>query len=286
MFAPDQYELLDFGSGRKLERFGTYILDRPSPAADGASKQNAQLWKQANAKFERSSGETGRWTVNSNLPKSWTITHDIGTFELKLTDFGHVGVFPEQAANWAWIVDQVSRAKRPLKVLNLFAYTGGSTLAAASAGAQVVHVDSAKSVVNWARNNANESGLSDAPIRWICEDAFRFVHRELKRGNTYDAVVLDPPAYGHGPKGEVWKIADHLIPLLGACGELTETSRAFMLLTCHSAGFGPAEVEASLLDSVFGACQAGVASHSLSLNTNKGGDLPSGVAARWPAADE
>jgi len=283
MFKSDQYELLDFGEGRKLERFGQYIIDRPSPPADRLARSTPRLWKRANARFERTSAETGKWRFDSDLPATWKVSHEVGTFELKPTDFGHVGVFPEQAKNWLWIAHQIQRAKRPLKVLNLFAYTGGSTLAAASAGAEVVHIDSAKNVIGWARRNAKHSNFSDAPIRWICEDAFTFVRRELKRGNTYEAVILDPPAYGHGPKGEPWKLNDHLIPLLTACRELTAKRRAFMLLTCHSTGFGPAELEASLLEGVFGACGAGVDSFPLTLTTDGGRKLLSGVVARWPA---
>jgi 23S rRNA (cytosine1962-C5)-methyltransferase len=204
-------------------------------------------------------------------------------FELKPTESGQIGIFPEQAENWDWIDRQVRRADRELTLLNLFAYTGGSTLAAARAGARVVHIDAAKNVVRWARRNAQISGLEEAPIRWIAEDAQRFVERELRRGNRYDGVILDPPSYGHGPQGEVWKLSDHLMPLLEKCGQLTRSRRALFLLTCHTPGFGPAELEASLADTVFGHCQAGVRAGRLQLATVSGRRLPSGVYARWPS---
>jgi 23S rRNA (cytosine1962-C5)-methyltransferase len=176
----------------------------------------------------------------------------------------------------------VRRADRLLNVLNLFAYTGGSTLAAALAGARVVHVDAARNVVRWARRNADLSGLAEAPIRWIAEDAAKFVERELRRANSYDAVILDPPTYGHGPKGEVWKLAHHLAPLLENCGQLTRDRRTFFLITCHTPGFDPPELEACVADALFGHCQAGVHAGQLWLKTADGRPMPGGVFARWP----
>lgn len=281
MFDQDQYQLLDFGDGRKLERFGAYVLDRPSPAAEGFQPASSASW-QASARFERGDGESGVWRPKDALPERWTIRHGKIAFELKGTEFGHLGIFPEQAENWDWIARQVERAKRPLKVLNLFAYTGGSTLAAAAAGAEVVHVDAARNTVAWARRNAALSGLEAAPVRWIAEDAMKFVRRELKRGNGYDAVILDPPSYGHGPAGEVWKINEHLLPLLEACGKLTEGRRAFMLLSCHAPGIGPAELSAYLADAVFGHCGAGGKASELTIEAANGRRLPAGVVARWP----
>ena len=176
---------------------------------------------QADARFDGRSEESGHWTCRRELPERWTITCGPWQFELKRTDFGHVGLFPEQVENWVWIGERVRAAGRPLRVMNLFAYTGGSTLAAAAAAAETVHVDAAKNTVAWARRNAELSGLSAAPIRWIAEDALKFVKRELRRGNRYDAVILDPPSYGHGPRGEVWRLSKHLPRLLSLCGELT-----------------------------------------------------------------
>ncbi len=282
MFSPDQYQLLDFGRGRKLERFGQFIVDRPSPAADGLAPADSQQWRAADAKFERTAGDQGRWRWKSAQRESWPLTHGPTTFELKPTDFGHLGVFPEQAANWDWLAQRVAAARRPLKVLNLFAYTGGSTLAAAAAGAEVVHVDAAKNVVAWARRNAELSGLADKPIRWIAEDASLFVERELKRGHRYDAVILDPPSYGHGPRGETWKLSTDLAPLLANCATLVERTPTFFLLTCHTPGFGPAELDAILSDTLFGRCQQGVVAKKLSLATSDGRRLACGTVARWP----
>lgn len=281
MFDDSEYSLLDFGQGRKLERFGTFTLDRPAPAAEGKRRAHPELWGSANARYERGSGERGIW--KGNLPPTWTVTYGRATFELKPNEFGHVGLFAEQTENWDWISRQVARANRPLKVLNLFAYTGGSTLAAALAGAEVTHVDAAKNVVAWARRNADSSGLAEAPIRWIAEDAPTFVARELKRGNRYDAVILDPPTYGHGRQGEAWRLEQGLLPLLKACGELTSPQRAFVLLSCHSPGYGPAELEACLAEAIFGRCGAGAKARQLAIRSADGRKLASGVVARWPA---
>jgi 23S rRNA (cytosine1962-C5)-methyltransferase len=237
MFAADQYQLLDFGEGRKLERFGPYVLDRPAPGTDAFERAlDPAEWKQA-ARYTRTEGDRGKWTYRFPLPSTWEITHGRMVFEIKPTEFGHVGLFPEQATNWDWISTQIERMEPSLKVLNLFAYTGGSTMAASLPGAGVVHIDAAQSTLTWARQNAALSGLSDAPIRWIVEDAEKFVHRELKRGNRYDGVILDPPTYGHGPKGEVWKIEEDLDPLLTSLAELTEGTPKLFLLSCHSPGF-------------------------------------------------
>ena len=283
MFPLDQYELLDFGRGRKLERFGATVVDRPCPAADGLEPV-AQRWE-AEALFQRGSGrnDEGSWKRRASLPAEWTITHGEFHLQLKPTPFGHVGVFPEQAPNWDWLDKRIRSAGRPLKVLNLFAYTGGSTLAAAAAGAEVTHVDASKSVVRWARGNAAASGLEDAPIRWIHEDALKFVQREIKRGRRYDGVILDPPSYGHGPNGEPWKISRDLPALLEACAAVTAEQRQLMLLTCHSPGYGPAEVEALLADCVFGTCQCNAQASRLTLSAS-GRKLDCGVVARWPGA--
>jgi len=230
----DQYELLDFGAGRKLERFGPWIVDRPSPAAQDHVQRQPEMWSQAVARYVRSDNQRGAWSHAGEIATEWTVSCGPFALELKLTEYGQVGLFPEQADNWNWIAGQVRAAAAPIKVLNLFGYTGGSTLAAAAAGAEVTHVDAAAGVVAWARRNAQLSGLSEAPIRWITEDARKFARRELKRGHHYDAVILDPPSYGHGPGGEAWKLDEHLSELLSMCDELTAARRQFLLLTCHS----------------------------------------------------
>lgn len=278
MLSADQYQLLDFGEGRKLERFGGVVLDRPSPAADGRAKRSPEIWGTANACYERTSGDRGVWSVRGELPQPWSIAAQTFHLDLKLTEFGHLGVFPEQAANWKWLAEQVRAAGGKAKVLNLFAYTGASTLACAAAGADVVHIDAAQNTVNWARGNAEQSGLSQAPIRWIAEDALKFVSRELKRGQRYDAVILDPPSYGHGPKGEVWKLADHLPELLQACAELTAGRLRFLLLTCHTPGVGPDEL-CEMLRDCFGS-EADLDAGEMNLVAADGRQLNSGAFAR------
>jgi 23S rRNA (cytosine1962-C5)-methyltransferase len=293
MFEPTQYELLDCGAGRKLERFGSVVLDRPAPAAADTPRRNPAAWRQAIARFERAAGdnsrgegssnERGAWAHRDRLPESWRIRAGQVVLELKPTDFGHLGVFPEHAASWQWLAGQQQAAGRPVKVLNLFAYPGGATLALAAAGAEVVHVDAARSSVAWARRNAEHSGMAVAPIRWIVEDAQKFVARELKRGNRYDAVVLDPPSYGHGPQGEYWKLAEHLAELVHNCWALTGGSPRFMLLTCHTPGFERAEIEA-LVMSAAGRAHGRLSIEPLSLVSAAGGRLACGIEARWTSA--
>jgi 23S rRNA (cytosine1962-C5)-methyltransferase len=315
MFESAEYQLLDFGEGRKLERFGDYVVDRTTPAADGIVRAQPEIWSQATARFEllerQRGAERGRWLPADALPQRWIVAFGWpgrdGTpdrkeapaalsgplaFELKPTDFGHLGVFPEQATNWEWIARQVQTAAtdgtRP-KVLNLFAHTGGSTLAAAKAGAEVVHVDSAKGAVAWARRNAELSGLADAPIRWIVEDAVRFVRRELSRGNRYGGVILDPPSYGHGPAGETWKLDDDLPGLLAACAELVAAGRGFILLTCHTSSVTPPLAAELLKCALYAAPDfpgppAGASeafADELFLVAGSGRKLTTGVVARW-----
>lgn len=238
MFAADQYELIDFGSGRKLERFGLYVLDRPSPAAADHVPRLRELWPGADARYVRTDGDRGEWHAVSELPERWTIRHEPLALEIKPTPFGHVGVFPEQAENWDWIGDKIRAfvaaepSRRP-RVLNLFAYTGGSTLAAAAAGAEVVHVDAAANTVAWARRNAELSGLAAAPIRWIVDDARKFVERERRRGNRYDLIIADPPAYGHGPKGQSWQLLRNWSALEEAIGSLVVPNATASLFTHH-----------------------------------------------------
>jgi 23S rRNA (cytosine1962-C5)-methyltransferase len=286
----DQYELLDFGDGRKLERFAGIVLNRPCPTAEGIAKSRPDLWNDATARFRGPRMGDGSWSpsLRSWMPNDWQYTHG-ATFRLRLEALpsGQVGFFPEQRENWDWIVRQLAKpqadVQRPLRVLNLFAYTGGSTLAAAAAGAQVVHIDAAQNIVDRARQNAELSGLADRPIRWIAEDATKFCQRELKRGHQYHAVILDPPTFGHGPKGEPWQIEKHLLPLLKLCGQLTTASRAFVLVTSHSPGIGPAELAAYLSEGIFGHCGQPPKAGELFLRTADGRKLPSGTYARWPA---
>ena len=282
MFTPDQYQLLDFGDGRRLERFAGITVDRPCPAAEGIAAADPRAWQTADARFERGDGEEGQWTCRRELPEPWTIiAHGSMKLLLKPTIFGHLGVFPEQAENWDWLEQVIQAAGRPLQILSLFAYTGSSTLAAVAAGAEVVHVDAARNTTAWARRNAELSGMAAAPMRWISEDALKFVKRELRRGNHYDAVILDPPSYGHGPHGEVWRLSKHLPRLLALCGELTAGRRQFMLLTCHTPGFDPTRLE-DMMSAVLGHGDPGVVTaRKLSLTAATGRQLPCGVVVRW-----
>ena len=292
----NDYELLDFGDGRKLERFGDVVLFRPCPAAEGVGKSRPELWEQITARFRGPRTGDGSWTPTPKtwMPAGWHYAHRdaasgevVVRLQLDALPSGQVGVFPEQCENWDWIARQLAKpqavAGRPLRVLNLFAYTGGITLAAAAAGAEVVHIDAVQTIVDRAKENAAFSGLAEKPVRWIAEDAVKFCRRELKRGNQYDGVILDPPSYGHGPKGEPWMIDRDLLPLLELCRELTSENRAFVLVTCHSPGIGPAELAAYLSEGIFGHCGEPPAADELFLKTSDDRRLSAGVFARWPA---
>lgn len=282
MFSPDQYELLDFGEGRKLERFGPYVLDRPAPGTETAARTLPPgEWRAAAARLERVDAERGRWQTRFPLPSTWCITHGRLTFEVKPTESGNLGVFPEQAENWDWLERQILGARERPRVLNLFAHTGGSTLAAAAAGADVTHVDAAQNVVAWARQNAGLSGLADAPIRWIAEDAEKYVRREIRRGSRYHGLILDPPSYGHGPRGEVWKLGDHLESLMELVAELTAEDRQFVLLTCHTTGLSAAKLKRLFADALGDAQRGAVTAQTLALATRGGDLLHSGLALRW-----
>ena len=213
------YEVLDTSGGEKLERWGDYLLVRPDPQVIWNTKKENPGWKKKNGHYHRSSKGGGEWEF-FHLPEQWEINYKDLTFRLKPFSFKHTGLFPEQATNWDWFGDLIRRANRPIKVLNLFAYTGGATLAAAAAGASVTHVDASKGMVNWAKENAAVSGLSDKPIRWLVDDCTKFVEREIRRGNHYDAIIMDPPSYGRGPKGEIWKIEESIHPFIKLCTQL------------------------------------------------------------------
>ena len=222
MWIADQwndYEVLDTSRGEKLERWGDYLLVRPDPQVIWDTPRKQYGWKHPNGHYHRSKQGGGEWEF-FDLPKQWSIHYKELTFQLKPFSFKHTGLFPEQATNWDWFSEKIKNAGRPVKVLNLFAYTGGATLAAAKAGACVTHVDASKGMVGWAKENAASSGLSDAPIRWLVDDCVKFVEREIRRGNHYDAIIMDPPSYGRGPKGEIWKIEDAIHPLVKLCVQL------------------------------------------------------------------
>ena len=283
------YELIDFGAGRKLERFGPWTLDRPCPAADSSPACDRSTWTAAVARYDGPRATDGTWHPPVERWPQRAATVDVHldqgrAFRMGLEPLpsGQIGLFPEQWPCWRWIAEHAQRGSAAAKVLNLFAYTGGSTLAAAVAGAEVTHVDAARSVVERARQNAAASGLAEHPIRWIVDDAMKFCRREVKRGRRYDAIVLDPPTYGHGPGGEAWQIHRDLLPLLELCGELVERQPALVLATCHTPSLGPAELAAYLCEGVFGQCSQGPRTGELSVATRDGRRLASGVYARWP----
>ena len=233
------YEVIDCSKGEKLERWGDYILVRPDPQVIWETPRKEKGWHKMNAHYHRSKKGGGEWEF-FDLPQQWSIHYRSLTFQLKPFSFKHTGLFPEQAANWDWFSELIKKAGRPVKVLNLFAYTGGATIAAAAAGASVTHVDASKGMVTWAKENAASSGLADAPIRWIVDDCVKFVEREIRRGNHYDAIIMDPPSYGRGPKGEIWKIEESIHPLVKLCAQLLVDRPLFFLINSYTTGLQPA----------------------------------------------
>ena len=233
------YEVIDCSKGEKLERWGDYILVRPDPQVIWDTPHKEKAWHKMNAHYHRSKKGGGEWEF-FDLPQQWSIHYRSLTFQLKPFSFKHTGLFPEQAANWDWFSELIKKAGRPVKVLNLFAYTGGATIAAAAAGASVTHVDASKGMVTWAKENAASSGLADAPIRWIVDDCVKFVEREIRRGNHYDAIIMDPPSYGRGPKGEIWKIEESIHPLVKLCAQLLVDRPLFFLINSYTTGLQPA----------------------------------------------
>lgn len=233
------YEVIDCSKGEKLERWGDYILVRPDPQVIWDTPRKEKGWHKMNAHYHRSKKGGGEWEF-FDLPQQWSIHYRNLTFQLKPFSFKHTGLFPEQAANWDWFSELIKKAGRPVKVLNLFAYTGGATIAAAAAGASVTHVDASKGMVTWAKENAASSGLADAPIRWIVDDCIKFVEREIRRGNHYDAIIMDPPSYGRGPKGEIWKIEESIHPLVKLCAQLLVEKPLFFLINSYTTGLQPA----------------------------------------------
>lgn len=233
------YEVIDCSKGEKLERWGDYILVRPDPQVIWDTPRKEKGWHKMNAHYHRSKKGGGEWEF-FDLPQQWSIHYHSLTFQLKPFSFKHTGLFPEQAANWDWFSELIKKAGRPVKVLNLFAYTGGATIAAAAVGASVTHVDASKGMVTWAKENAASSGLADAPIRWIVDDCVKFVEREIRRGNHYDAIIMDPPSYGRGPKGEIWKIEESIHPLVKLCAQLLVDRPLFFLINSYTTGLQPA----------------------------------------------
>lgn len=277
------YEVLDTSGGEKLERWGKYLLVRPDPQVIWNTPHEHPGWKKKNGHYHRSSKGGGEWEF-INLPDEWSISYKDLTFHLKPFSFKHTGLFPEQAVNWDWFSNLIAHAGRPVKVLNLFAYTGGATVSAAKAGAQVTHVDASKGMVSWAKENAAASGLADAPIRWLVDDCTKFVEREIRRGNHYDGIIMDPPSYGRGPKGEIWKIEENIFPFVELTAKLLSDKPLFFLINSYTTGLQPAVLSYMLNLTVKKQFGGKVTAEEIGLPVSGTGlVLPCGASGRWQA---
>ena len=275
------YEVLDTSSGEKLERWGDYTLVRPDPQVIWNSEKKHVGWKKKNGHYHRSKAGGGEWEF-FGLPEEWTIQYKELTFHLKPFSFKHTGLFPEQATNWDWFSDLIKKAGRPIKVLNLFAYTGGATLAAAAAGASVTHVDASKGMVTWAKENAISSGLGEKPIRWLVDDCVKFVEREIRRGNKYDAIIMDPPSYGRGPKGELWKIEESIFPFIQLTSEILSDDPLFFLVNSYTTGLQPAVLSYMINLAITKKFGGRVEASEIGLPVSDTGlVLPCGASGRW-----
>lgn len=278
------YEVIDTSAGEKLERWGDYLLVRPDPQVIWNTPKEHSGWRKKNGHYHRSSKGGGEWEF-FHLPDEWSIRYGELTFHLKPFSFKHTGLFPEQAANWDWfssIIKKAVKSGRPVKVLNLFAYTGGATVAAAKAGASVTHVDASKGMVTWAKENAVSSGLGNAPIRWLVDDCVKFVEREIRRGNTYDAIIMDPPSYGRGPKGEIWKIEESIFPFLELTARILSKDALFFLINSYTTGLQPAVLSYMLQTVIVPQAGGTVQADEIGLPVSTNGlILPCGASGRW-----
>lgn len=275
------YEVLDCTGGEKLERWGKYTLVRPDPQVIWQTPKEHKGWREYNARYARSNTGGGQWNTKK-LPEKWEIGYKELRFQVKPMNFKHTGIFPEQAANWDWCMDKIRNAGRPINVLNLFAYTGGATIACAAAGASVCHVDAAKGMVAWAKENARVSGLQDKPVRWIIDDCAKFVEREIKRGRKYDAIIMDPPSYGRGPSGEIWKLEKDLYGFVKLCSGVLSDDPLFVVINSYTTGLAPSVV-GYISDSIFSRKYGGhTDSDELGLPVTASGlALPCGATGRW-----
>ena len=288
MWIADQwkdYEVIDTCSGEKCERWGDYILVRPDPQVIWDTGHHNPAWKKKNGHYHRSNKGGGEWEFR-NLPEEWSITYRDLTFNLKPFSFKHTGLFPEQAVNWDWCAQKIKEATREkgrqLKVLNLFAYTGGATISAAAAGAAVTHVDASKGMVTWVKENALSSGLSSAPIRWLVDDCVKFVEREIRRGNTYDGIIMDPPSYGRGPKGEIWKIEESIYPFIQLTAKLLSKDSVFFLINSYTTGLQPAVLSYMINTAIVPQFGGRVEAEEIGLPVTESGlILPCGASGRW-----
>lgn len=277
------YELIDCGGGEKLERWGKHVLVRPDPQAIWQTPRNNPLWRRPDARYARASTGGGAWE-KKDVPAQWQVRYRELTFQVKPMNFKHTGLFPEQAANWDFAMEQIRRAGRPISVLNLFAYTGGATVACAAAGASVCHVDAAKGMVAWAKENAKSSGLEDRPIRYIVDDCGKFAEREIRRGRTYDGIIMDPPSYGRGPSGEIWKLEENLWPFVEMVSKLLSDEPLFFLINSYTTGLAPSVLTYILETLVTKRYGGHTESQELGLAVSSNGlALPCGATGRWLA---
>ena len=276
------YEIIDMANGEKLETWKDIVLVRPDPQIIWKNKSKPEEWKNANARYNRSKTGGGSWEYKKSLPKSWQVKYKNLTFNIKPMGFKHTGLFPEQAVNWDWMIDKIKNAKREIKVLNLFAYTGGATVACLSAGASVAHVDSSKGMVEWAKENVTSSGLRDRPVRFLIDDVVKFVNREIRRGNTYDAIIMDPPSYGRGTNGEVWQFEDNIYDLVELCGKVLSDNPLFFLINSYTTGISSKVLEDILYLTIAKEHKGKVYSGEIGLPMKDSKIvLPCGIYGRW-----
>ena len=275
------YEILDMANGEKLERWGDFKLIRPDPQIIWKNKSFPNKWNDANARYNRSNTGGGAWEYKKRLPESWQIKYKDLTFNIKPMGFKHTGLFPEQAVNWDWMIRKIKDSKRKIKVLNLFAYTGGATVACLSAGASVCHVDSSKGMTNWAKENVESSGLRDKPVRFIVDDVIKFVNREIRRGNKYDAIIMDPPSYGRGKNGEVWQFENNISELIELCTEVLSDNPLFFLINSYTTGIS-SKVLANLLELNMKKYDGIISNGEIGLPMKDSNlVLPCGIYGRW-----
>ncbi len=276
------YELIDASSGERLERWGDIILIRPDPQIIWNTEKKDKRWREAHARYVRSNQGGGKWQVYKNLPDRWNIKYGDLSFNVRTMGFKHTGVFPEQAVNWDFVADIVKTSDRQLSIINLFGYTGCATLSALAAGAKVCHVDASKGMVQWARDNASESGLADKPVRWLVDDCIKFVNREIRRGNKYDGIIMDPPSYGRGPGGEVWKLEEQIYSFVELCSELLSQDAKFFILNSYTAGLSPSVMKYILSAVIVPKLGGRVTCDEIGIPVTASGQvLPCGSTAIW-----
>lgn len=274
------YEILDMANGEKLERWNNVFLVRPDPQIIWKNKSYPEKWNQVNARYNRSNTGGGAWEYNKKMPNAWQVKYKNLTFNIKPMGFKHTGLFPEQAVNWDWMMNKIKNEKREIKVLNLFAYTGGATVACAAAGASVCHVDSSKGMVTWAKENITSSGLEEHPVRYIIDDVVKFVNREIRRGNKYDAVIMDPPSYGRGANGEVWKFEENIADLVELCSQVLSDNPLFFLINSYTTGISSNVLENILRLNIKNKGTYSNGEIGLPM-TNSKLVLPCGIYGRW-----